>query len=247
MMWLMGLALADPGAHPLVGNRLQADGAGLGVAVSSAYVAGGDGGTFATAAVVRWGGEKVVLAARLPFASYRTPNGRTTNLGNLRLDAAYRLERGGGVSLFGVTTHLSLGSAYTWTNDAASLWPGNGINAVVQHRRGDRTAWLARAELGLHGSEGYAPFPEIYMNGSLAVGLDHDLGSRFGLTTEAAVAWWDPSPIDVATWVRAEPGEGIRLRVGLLLPIGTWAGLSPSEKAAGIREATMTADIALGL
>ncbi len=237
-----------------LGNRLEADGVGTSVGVSEEWVVGGDGGTLATRVSARHAWRKLVFAVHLPFATYRVPGGRTTELGNLRVDGFHRIQGNKGVVLVGASAHLPLGRAYTWTNSATSLWPGGGLTGVVQLRRrlssGDRpVSFLARGAIGVHGTGGFDPFPRVYLHASAAAGLDVPITDGFGVLGEAAASVWDPSPFDLSAWARLTPKEieGLRFRVGTLFPIATWAGASPSDKPAGVREMTLAADLSLAL
>ncbi|MCB9679798.1 MAG: hypothetical protein H6737_32125 [Alphaproteobacteria bacterium] len=274
MIALVGLALAAPGEpvdaaalepagselvllargtrHVTLGNRLDADGVGTAVGVSEEFVVGGDGGTLATRVSARWATWKLVFAAHLPFATYKVPDGRTTGLGNLRLDAFHRIQKRDDVVMYGLSAHIPLGRAYTWTNSATGIWPGGGLTAVVQwrHATNSRVDLLARGALGVHGTAGFDPYPRVYLHASAAGGVDVPIRDVFGVTGEVAASVWDPSPFDASVWARVQPDEaleGFRGRVGVLLPLATWAGLSPSDKPAGVREMSFMLDIGLAL
>jgi hypothetical protein len=245
-----------PAGSPYVtlGNRLEADGVGTAVGVSGEGVVGGDGGVFATQVSARHAWEKLVLAVHLPFATYRVPGGRTTALGNLQIDGFRRMRTNRGVVLYGASVHLPLGRAYTWTNSATSLWPGAGLTGVVQVRQNLSSSarpvsFLARGAIGLHGTGGFDPFPPLYLHASAAAGLDVPVTGAFGFLGEAAASVWDPSPFEISAWARLTPKqvEGLRFRVGALLPIAAWAGASPSDTPAGVREMTLGLDLSLAL
>jgi len=237
--------------HANLGHRIQADGLGAAVGLAEEWVAGGDGGILASRVTARGAiAGRYLLSASLPFATYRVPTGRTTGLGNLRLDGYRRIQRGDVVHLIGAQVHLPLGRSYTWTNDARSIWPGGGVSAVYQGRRvGEAFDLLFRGALGLYGTGGFAPYPDTYLQGSVAAGIDADLDEQFGITAETALTFWDTSPWEGSAWLRVDPRavEGLRARMGVLLPFGTWMGLSPSDKPAGVREITATLDISLAL
>ncbi|MEZ4319200.1 MAG: hypothetical protein R3F61_16920 [Myxococcota bacterium] len=232
-------------------NRLDADGVGTAVGLGEEWVVGGDGGTLATRVSARWATQRFVLAAHLPFATYRVPDGRTTGLGNLRIDAFRRWQADSDtVWLFGASVHLPLGRAYTWTNSATGIWPGGGVTAIAQVRKHlGAVDVIGRGALGVHGTAGFDPYPNVYVFASVAGGLDVPVTNAFGLTGEAALSVWDPSPFDASVWARLQPREieGFRLRAGVLFPLASWVGLSPSDKPAGVREMTLSADLGLSL
>lgn len=249
---LTTLALAEtPVGSPyaLLGNRLEADGLGSSVAIQESIVVGSDGGVLATQVAARLSRPDWSVAVHVPFASYRTADGRTTGFGNLRLEGFRRVESNGIQRLMGVELHLPTGQAYTWANDTQSHWPGGGLTAVFQERRPlGEFDLLWRGALGLHGTNGVAPYPAFYLHASAAAGLDADLPiDGLGVLGEAAITVWDPSPFDLAGWLRWEPTTGLRLRSGVLFPVGAWVGLSPGDKPAGLREGTLQLDLAMAL
>ena len=240
MIWL-SVALAQDVAeapevgegHALYGNRLDADGVGSSVGIGEAFVLGSDGGVLATTAAVRFGAESWSFAAVVPFASYRTAAGRTTGLGNVRFEGYHRFSSGGALQLVGAELHLPSSDAWTWANDAQSLWPGD---------------LLLRGSLGLHGTPGVAPFPSFYLHVAAVGGYELDLPVEgLSVLSEVALSVWDPSPIDAAGWVSWQPLDGLRVRGGLLLPLGSWVGLSPGDKPAGLREGTFSLDLSMRL
>ena len=98
----------------------------------------------------------------------------------------------------------------------------------------------------MHGARAYAPFPAVYGHGLVAAAIDQELHERAGVIAEVAFAWWDTSPIDLTVLGRVDPIEGLRLRTGMVLPIGTWAGLAPMSEPS-VREATWLLDVRYAL
>ncbi len=250
MTLVLSIALAGPtegldtaprtAPWSLLGSRLEADGVGSAVGVDYTLVAGPDGGGVrATTYVARLGREDWSIAAHVPFARYRTPIGQTTALGNLRVEFFRRLVSGETVQLVGVELHAATGRAWTWAHDAVSLWPSSGVTAVYQRRQPfGRADLLLRGSLGLYRTLGVAPFPLWILHGSGAAGVDLPLEHRFRVGTEIAVSGWDPSPLDLTGWVGWNVLDGVRLQGALLAPVGSWMGLSPGKRPAGIREIT---------
>lgn len=247
-MIVVAAALAAPQgtSHVALGNRLESDGLGGAGGVVESIVLGGDGGTLGTTVSGRFASESVAFALHVPFASYRVNDKRRTNLGNLRFEGFWRKATDKSISLVGLELHLPTGSAWTWTNDAVSYWRSGGLTAVFQRRQvmKDDLDLVLRGALGLHGTPGFAPVPRVYPHVSMAVGIDHDLG-RFGYTTELAFSAWDPSPFDFGAWANVEPIDGLQLRLGGILPLGTWMGAAPIRKPGGVREVTVTAGISV--
>lgn len=245
----VGTAPANGTPFLSIGHRTDADGVGGAVGIFQALVVGADGGVAATTASARYGARTWAVGVHMPFASYRTSSGRTTGAGNLRLEGFRRFDSGGVVQLVGAEVHLPTGGAWTYANDAASLWPGGGVSAVYQRRQALGLADLIlRGSLGVHGTRGVAPFPEIYVNASAVAAIDADLPvDGLGATAELALSVWDPSPMDVGGWIRWEATDGMRLRGGVLLPLGAWVGGSPGLKPGGVREATLSADLVVAL
>ena len=98
----------------------------------------------------------------------------------------------------------------------------------------------------MHGARAYAPFPAVYGHGLVAAAIDQELHDRVGVIAEVSFAWWDTSPIDLTVLGRVDPLDGLRLRTGLVLPIGTWAGLAPLSEPS-VREATWLLDVRYAL
>lgn len=240
---------ADERPLALAGIAVGGVGGGSGVALSQAAVVGGDGGTTVWTAQtqVRW--DSWVIGARLPFATFRDAAVRDTGLGNLRIDLA-GIDSGSASSVrYGVELHLPVGDAWTWVNDAQSVWPGAGLNLVYgrQWAQSDQTTLLVRTAAGLHVTQGYAPFPATVFKAEVAAAVDQQVADRVAIVGEASLAYWDPTPLDVAGLVRVDPLDGLRLRGGLVLPLLSWAGAQPSGVPAGVREATVHLDVAMAL
>lgn len=248
-MILLSAALAAPEgtAHIAVGNRLESDGVGGAGGITESVVIGGDGGTLGTTVAGRYASEDLAVGLYVPFASYRVADKRRTNLGNLRVEGFWRMASDRAVTLVGLELHLPTGSAWTWTNDAVSFWRSGGITGVFQRRQmiDDHASLILRGALGVHATPGFDPVPRVYPHVSMAVGVDHDLHERFGYTTEVAFSAWDPSPFDIGAWARAEPIDGLQLRLGGILPVGTWLGAAPTERPGGLRELTVSGSISV--
>jgi len=227
---------------PREGFVLEPVGGGSGVQLSTSSVVGGDGATTAIGTRGRARLGDVVLAVSVPFATWRTPVGRDTGLGNLSIGGWLPAGEGGAI---GVVGHVPLGGrAYTWVNEVEELWPGTGMELVYRANReldGGLTL-LGRLSGGLHTSGGYEPVPGLYAKVGAAGGVDLALGEHVGLLGEGSFAWWDTSPLDVAALVRADV-EGFRVRGGILLPLGSWVGAQPAPVPAGVREATVRFDL----
>lgn len=232
-----GLALAQP----LAGHQITAADAGTGVGIAQEVVFGPDGGTTLTRADLRWSQKDFHLGLSIPYAGFNTPSGRDGSLGNLEIAGYYSVSAG---VLVGLEVHANLGEgAWTWTNAAADLWPGAGARTVVQLRKEGDITWLARGAIGLASARAVDPFPATRAQLELAGGMDAAIGDIAGVTTELSLRGWDTSPIDLTGLFRVDVVEGVRLRTGLVLPVGTWIGLSPSDRPAGAREATFLMDI----
>ncbi len=231
----------------LAGHRVGAVGGRNSATLSEGVVVGGDGGTWMTTVGARVVIDEFSVMVRLPFASYRTPTGRTTGLGNLaaegwmQLDASDDFEHAVGV----IVSVNPGGSTYTWVNDAAELWPGGGVEGGWQMRttRFGDTSMLARATFGFHGAQGFAPFPKFYPRAVAAGGVDHALTDEIGVFSEVSLAYWDISPMDIAAFVRADPIEGMRIRGGFVLPAFAWLGWTPMDQPSGFREGTFRLDL----
>ena len=243
MMWL-SLALAGRGFATL-GHRIDSDSPGMGVSVTEEWVVGPDGRVSATHLAARYATPTWSGAVVLPFATFPSRTVHQTGLGNLRLEGnhyrdvdQFRLSIGGEI-------HLPTSTAYTYTNDAVSLWPGGGASAVLQASTPlmKRARLLVRGSVGINGTANVAPFPGATPSAIAAGGLDLTLTSNISLYTESSLAVWDPNPFEWMGMARYQLGA-IRLGAGLHLPFGAWLGGSPSNKPAGIREATLRFDLA---
>lgn len=234
------------------GYRLAPFAAPTGVGLDTAFVVGGDGGTTAVGVGARVRiDEGWSFAARLPFAAFRTTDGRDTGLGNVALSAWFELPvRSRMHHMAGVETTISTsGDAYTWVHRADELWPGGGADAVWQgaFHTNDAVTWLARGALGLHVAEGYAPYPDVYARIQVAGGLDYALAQPVGFTLETALGWWDVSPWELSALGRVDPIEGLRLRGGIVVPFLVWAGTQPADLPPGARELTAVLELTSAL
>ncbi|MCO4743637.1 MAG: hypothetical protein KC912_02535 [Proteobacteria bacterium] len=226
------------------GHQIADIDAGTGVTVAQEFVVGSDGGTTLTAAQLRWAREDLHLGVRIPYGAYRTPQGRDGSLGNLQIGGYYTVIP---TVTVGLEVHANIGEgAWSWTNASSDLWPGAGARAVTQYRSeaSGSLTWLARGALGVASARAVDPFPGTRLQFEAAGGLDTAIGDMAGFTTELSLRGWDTSPIDLAGLFRVDPIDGLRVRGGLLLPVGTWVGLSPSQRPAGAREATLMLDVA---
>jgi len=232
------------------GHRISPVGGGHALALAEDAVLGGDGGTNVTTLSTRVVLGDYTIAVSLPFAAYRTPDGRTTDLGNLFVEGLYALDQGELVHALGIEAHINPGGQpFTWANEAEQLWPGAGANAVYQLRMrlADDTAILARGTAGIHTSQGFDPFHKVYPRFSASAGIDQTVASGVGIVGETTLSYWDVSPWEVAGLVRVDPVSGIRARGGLLLPMFTWLGATPIDRPAGIREITLLLDIQMAI
>lgn len=222
-----------------------------GAKVGQELVVGGTGGTNATLVSARWSNAQLGFAVGVPFTAYRTPDGRTTDLGNLQLDGWYRLGQMGSMEqTVGLEIHARVAEpAWTWTNRADDLWPGYGADVVWQalSTPNDKTSVVYRASLGAHGAQGYEPYPASYVRFGGAALIDRTLSSRVGLVGEASFSYWDLSPFELTGLVRVDPLPGVRARAGFVMPAFVWFGWSPSDQAPGLRETTAVLDLSVVL
>lgn len=247
-MLLLTSALAQEGAPtdpvlPPTGHRITSVGGGSGIGLGEAIVLGGDGSTAVTTVAARLGYGRVFGQVALPFASYATTTGRDTNLGNLQMEGFYRLDALPGFE-HAVGLHLSVnpgGEPWTWANRPEEVWPGGGVDALWQLRSTDIDAFtlIARTGFGLHGTPGYEPFPALWPRVQAAAGAEVLVLEQVGVTGEASIAYWDISPFELSGFVHTDPIEGLRLRAGLVFPVATWLGWTPSGLPGGIRETTL--------
>ena len=253
---LASLALAAPDTEPqglwTEGYRIGPIGGGSGVALDTQGVFGSDGGTWQFTARGRLRYKFLAFEIGVPVSAYRTPTGRRADMGNLQVDVFGLFETGKLSLAAGVETHLGVGGwisdpAYTWTNKAEDLWPGSGADAVVQLFVGDTTTrWMVRASFGLHQSAGYDPFPDFWARFGVAGGVDHTLVGPLGVIGEVALQWWDTSPWEISAMMRVDPLDNLRVRAGLVVPVGVWAGWTPADVESGVRESTLLIDARMG-
>lgn len=235
------LSLASAG-QVTSGQTIAAIDAGTGVGIEQQVVMGGDGGTTVTKGVVRWARDDLHLSLSIPYGAYQTPAGRDGSLGNIQVGGYYTLSEG--LSM-GLEIHANVGEgAWSWANRSDELWPGAGARAVAQYRiETEGITWLTRGALGLASAQPVDPFPTTRLQFEAAGGLDRALNDQFGVIGELSIRGWDTSPVDLAALVRVDPVDGIRARSGFVLPVGTWAGMSPAARPAGVREATWVLDV----
>lgn len=241
-----------PGGNVPTGLRIQPYGAGSGVDVGQAFVVGRNGGTNQTTLRGRFASGKWGAQLALPFVVHRMPRQpRDTGLGNLQLDLWRQIGDGSkGYTAIGAELHTNIGAkAYTWVHDADDIWPGTGLDLVLQARRGDeKLTTLWRLAVGLRGGQDYAPWANTYLTIEGAAGIDYTLADRIGLVGETSIAYWDLSPFDASALVRADVSPGLRLRGGFVFPLGVWTGISRVDSDfRGLRETTLMMDLSLAL
>lgn len=236
----------EPAETSIYGWRYADGHAPTGVKVSQEFVVGPAGGTNGTTVEAHLAlNDKWSFGFGVPFAAFRTPEDRTTGLGNFQFEGWRTGKRGS----FGVQAHLGVGGkAYTWTNRPEDFWPGTGIDFAWQRQKTNGGLTLGyRLAAGLHGAQGYKPFPSVYLRLNGTGLADIAIGSRFGITGEASLQTWDTSPLELTGLFRAEIIEGLQARGGLVLPLGVWAGWTPSDQKAGLSETTIVLDVQLRL
>lgn len=231
-----------PSAH-----RVRGFGGTHGVSLGEQLVLGGDGGTSITTLDARVVADRWTLRLSLPFAAYRLPDRRDTDLGNLRLEVLRTLDtQGAAAHALGLSARANPGGTpWTWATRADEVWPGFGLDGVWESRGAltDTTALLGRASVGLHSSPGFAPIPSTWLRVSASGAVDQSLGSVAGLVGEVTASYWEVAPLEVAGLLRVDPAEGLRLRAGTVLPMFTWFGWAPIDRPGGAREATLALDV----
>ncbi|TNE85424.1 MAG: hypothetical protein EP330_25405 [Deltaproteobacteria bacterium] len=236
---LMGLAVAG---QVTSGHQIAPIDAGTGVGIEQQVVMGTDGGTTVTTAVVRWARDDLHIAVGIPYGAYRTPAGRDASLGNLQVGGYYGVSE---MVTVGLEVHANAGEgAWSWANSADELWPGAGARGVFHYRlETEASTLLFRSALGLASARAIDPFPATRLQFEATGAVDKALSDRAGLISEMSFRVWDTSPLDLAGLARFDVTDGVRARTGLVLPLGTWAGLSPADRPAGVREATWVFDV----
>lgn len=240
------------------GWRITQLGGGHGLAVAETAVVGGSGGTNVTTVSARVAVQDWTLGVRLPFAAYRTPVGRETDLGNLMVEGFYTFELpapgGSGAWLHGLgfEGHFNPGGRpYTWLHRAEELWPGGGLNLVYQVRipANEGLTFLLRGTGGMHGSRDFEPYPGLFAQVGAAGGVDWTIpqAQRIGLIAETAFTYWDLSPWELTGLVRVDPVEGLRARGGVILPMFSYFGWTPSQLDVGLDEVTFHLDLQMSL
>lgn len=267
-LWVAAAGAAGPPTTPSIaqeqagfvpeGWRITPLGGQHGLGLAETLVVGPSGGTQVTTLAARIAVQDWTLGVRLPFAAYRTPAGRTTDLGNLRVEGFYTFALpapgGSGEWLHGVgfEGHFNpTGRPYTWLHRAEELWPGAGLNLVYQVRipSSEGLTWMLRGSAGMHGARDFEPFPGLFAQFGVAGGVDWSVPGtpELGLVGETAITYWDLSPWDVTGLVRLDPVPGLRLRGGLVLPVFGWFGWTPSRLDQGLDELTLHLDVQMSL
>lgn len=234
------------------GWRITPLGGGHSLSLSEAAVVGPHGGTTVTTLAARVAFEEATVSVRLPFAAYRTPGGRATDLGNLAVEALYLREVDGWIHGLGVEAHVNPGGRpFTWLHRADELWPGGGVDLVYQLRVPGEAGltWLLRGHAGVHGARAYDPVPGVFARLGGVGAVDYQLpgAPAVGLIGEAAISYWELSPFDVAGLVRVDPVQGLRARGGLVLPMAGWFGWTPASVDGGLRDLTLHLDVQMAL
>ena len=232
------------------GHRISPLGGSHNMALAEDAVLGGDGGTNVTTLYTRVVFDDYAVAISLPFAAYRTPDGRTTDLGNLLVEGLVTLSSDDVVHAVGLDFHFNPGGQpFTWANEAEELWPGVGANALYQMRMAlaDDTALLLRGSFGIHASQGFEPFPKVYPRIGASAGIDQTVAPLVGIVGETTFSYWDVSPWELAGLLRVDPVTGIRARGGFLFPVFSWAGATPIDRPGGMREVTLLLDIQMAI
>jgi hypothetical protein len=209
-------------------------------------VAGSNGGTtgLELGGGVRLGQWNVGVS--LPFATYRGFDGGLGDIGNLALSGRVSFGDATTLQYAGLDVSAGLGEAYTWVNEGNDIWPTQGVAAVYGLvRRGDSLTWGVEGRFGMYFTQGYPPFPERYTRMQVVGMLDGDIADMLGVVGEVSVAHWDVSPLDLAALLRLDPVSGLRIRTGLVMPLGTWASVGPAEAVHGLREVSWTLDVRL--
>lgn len=234
-------ARAEP-AVPLETFRIEPTGPGSGLTLVTSSVVGGDGATTAFTARSRVSVDDVSFSLAVPFATWRSADGRDAGLGNLNATLFLR----NGDLAWGAALQVPLGQTTTWVNEAEELWTSGGLDVIAIWQRPGTLTFLVRGAAGLHFTPGYEPVPATYFKVSGTGAVDLAVTDEVGVTGEASLAWWDVSPFDVGGLVRYDPVDELRIRGGLVLPLASWVGLQPAPVPAGLREATLRVDITAG-
>jgi hypothetical protein len=238
-------AIRADGAMPSQGYRgLSVDSVdSVGVQMESTL--GPHGGTNVFQAEVQSSLSDWTLTAALPVATHRSYEGRALALGNVHVGVQRRLETRHGPAAVGLTLHAPTGGdAYSWVQTAEQLWPGSGADITwdVQRSEGERT-WRWGARAGYHAHARYEPFPDHFARLMVHGGLEQTLRGPWSLWGEISAAYWDLTPVLAATFVAWEPSKGVRAQGGLLHPLATWMGLTPSQATRGFRESTIVVEL----
>ncbi|MFT7521893.1 MAG: hypothetical protein ACI9MC_004045 [Kiritimatiellia bacterium] len=239
------------GGQVPTGVRIAPYGAATGVQTAQSFVVGSNGGTNQTLMQARYASGRFGAQFGLPVVSHRLPRQqRDTGLGNLQLDAWYALSDGDRYTALGLEAHVNLGErTYTWVNNADDIWPSNGVDLVLQTRSTrNRLTTMMRTAIGARFADDFAPFESRFITFELAMALDYSLSERVGLRTEMSVSWWDTSPWDLSLLGRVDLVPGLRLRAGLVVPLGVWAGMAPiAPQFDGANESTLVVDLGIAL
>jgi hypothetical protein len=232
------------GELPPAGLRTTAYAEGAQLGLGAQAVVGRYGGTTYLPIHLQVGGERWVAGARTGYAGVRTVGGRSADLGNLLVEGLWRGQAGALEVAAGAEVHFNPGGQpYSWTQRVDELWPGGGVDAVVQVLKPGQTTWIGRGSLGFHGARRADPVPGAFVRLAATGAVDRALSDRVGLTGEATLAFYEVSPVDLVGLLRVDPLAGLRLRGGVVLPVGSWVGLSPGLLPPGLHEATFLLDL----
>jgi len=239
--------LAAAAAWGQDGDGIRINGLGEGglVTLRQAAVVGADGGLMVFTGRAQAALDRLRIGVQLPIAVFGLGD-RRTGLGNIGVDVLHAIPGDKVHAYMGISGHAAVGRAYTWVNETEEIWPGTGVEVVLQLERPGNTALLARFSGGPHLTGGFDPIPVVYGKGALSLGLDQTISGPFGLVLEVSGGWWDVSPLDAGAVLRLGDRSGLRLRAGAVIPVATWAGLHPTGAPPGVREATLLVDLTVG-
>lgn len=244
LLLLATMAGADEGWRV---HRTRGADAPTSLSVRSDAVLGADGGVGAVEIGGRYTADRFTLGLSIPVAWFNSPDGRRGGLGNLQLDGAAVFRGDAIVHRVGLDAWIQANrDTFVWVHRAEQTWPSSGVVAAWEMRTQGKTAWTARVWAGVLIARDLPPFRTAPHLG-VAGGFDRTIVGPFGLASELSLQWRDPSPIDVSVAARVEAGQGIHLRTGWILPVGTWAGLGATGRPAGVREATWWLGLSLRL
>ncbi len=240
------------GGQVVSGLRIAPYGAGTGAGIGQALVLFANGNTTRSLVHARYASGRWGVQVSLPVAFHDLPRQpRTVGLGNLQLDVWRRIgDDADSYTGLGLELHGNLGErTWTWLHETDEIWPGFGADLVVQRRQDlGAITTMARLAFGVRSHQDYAPLPPTTLHFEVVLGADVAMTDRFGLVGEMSASWWDLSPWDFTGFVRADLLEGVRVRGGVVLPLGVWAGVPRiDEDFRGVREATALMDLSIAL